>query len=132
MVVVFATLKQALFLQDGLKLDSVHLVPDPGMSGWGISTASWGFRVEGASGNGKGPNFGATETQVTCETASKFCHLSELPHLQKEILKQILHLICKRNRMDIYLPRVTLILQGGKAERSLRWKILSAMVGLGW
>lgn len=60
------------------------------MPGWGISTASWGCRVERASRNRKGPNFGVTETQVTCETASKFCHLSEPPYLQKGILKQIL------------------------------------------
>lgn len=81
---------QALYLQDGLKLGNVHLVPDPGMPGWGISTASWGCRVEGASGNGKDPDLGVTETQVTCETASKFCHLSEPPYLEKGILKHIL------------------------------------------
>lgn len=39
----------------------------------------WGLGEEGGSQptHGKSPNFGVTETQVTCETASKFCHLSE-------------------------------------------------------
>lgn len=52
----------------------------------------WGLGEDGGSQptNGKSPNLGVTETQVTCETASKFCHLSELFCLQKRMLKQTL------------------------------------------
>lgn len=70
---------QALNLQDGLKL-----VPDPGMPGLGNQQSLLGVQGGGSHpGNGRRPDFGVTEFQVTCEITSKFCHLSE----QKGFLK---------------------------------------------
>lgn len=51
----------------------------PGLGNQQSLLGVWGLGVEGGGKHtdGKSPNFGVTETQVTCETASKFCHLSE-------------------------------------------------------
>lgn len=55
---------------------------------WATVRAPWEYEVGGAGpGMRKVPNFGVTEIQVTRETASKFCHLSEPPYVQKGILK---------------------------------------------
>ena len=79
---------QALYLQDGLEQGSVHLILDPGLPGLGNRQSPLGVRGGGSRlRNEKSPNFGVTEIQVIRETASKFCHLSESPYLQKGILK---------------------------------------------
>lgn len=70
---------QALYLQNGLKLV-------PGMPGLGNQQRLLGVQGRVSHpGNGRSPNSGITETQVTYEIASKFCHLSEP-----------LYCICKR------------------------------------
>lgn len=86
MVVVCVTLK--LYLQDGLERGGIHLTLDPGLPGLGNIRAPWEYKVGGAGpGMRKAPNFGVTEIQVTREAASKFCHLSEPPYVQKGISK---------------------------------------------
>ena len=83
---------QALYLQDGWKRGSVHLILDPGVSGFEQpseppgSALGWcplGSRPR----NGKSSNLGVTEIQVARETASKFCHLLEASLSAKGDLK---------------------------------------------
>lgn len=60
-----------------MKLDSNFcLIPNPGMLGLGNRLMPLGVWGGGSRpGNEKSPNFGVTETGVSCETATKPCHL---------------------------------------------------------
>lgn len=67
-----------------MKLGSIYLVPDPGVPGLGNQQSLLGVQGGGSHpGDGRSPDFGVKELQVTCEITSKFRHLSE----QKGFLK---------------------------------------------